>query len=174
MKQLTFLILVSVTMFLGGCLTAKKIQRNCDVFAKVCVIDKVTETIFRDTTIYRTKTLTIKLPSDTVRISELVQVINNVANFSKIHKKFGIIRVNVEVINSIMSINAYLDSLMLVPIHDTILLKKVIREEAIINTILVKHTPVFYKVIFWIFWIVVLFVVLYVFWYKKKFRTVFK
>jgi|GEM_PF-2647396 len=132
---------------LAGCLTVGKIQRNCDKFAAICVTGTTTQTIYRDTTIYRTDTIRVPLPyRDTVRIVDTVKIINNKAFLRPVHKEFGIIGVDAWVNYSVLGVKAYLtDSTILHARTDTITLEKVIKEQGTTNTVIIKRIPGFYK-----------------------------
>lgn len=149
------LIYISFLMLIfSSCLTVGKIQRNCDKFAQVCTTEKVTETVYRDTTIFKTDTVKITLPRDTVKLTDTVTVINNMAYLAPVYKRFGLIGVNAGVEANILNVNAWLtDSTILQPVSDTILIEKAIKEKAETRTVTIvkKHVPGFYKFTFWIF-----------------------
>lgn len=151
MKKL--ITLLGIVLVMSSCLTVGRIQRNCDKFAALCVTEKETVTVYRDTTIYRTDTIRVPLPfRDTVKITDTVRIVNNLAWLPPVHKRFGIIGVDASVARSILNVNAYLtDSTILHARNDTVLLEKVIKEDAITQTVVVKHVPKFYKVLLWIF-----------------------
>lgn len=158
MKTRTFLYLSLFTFYFllfPSCLTISRIQRNCDKFAQICVTEKETVTVYRDTTIFRTDTIRVPLPyRDTVKIIDTVQIINNLAWLPPVHKKIGIIGVNASVARSILNINAYLtDSTVLHTRRDTITLEKVIKEKAETKTVPVRFIPDFYKFTFWFFFL---------------------
>lgn len=138
---------------LSSCLTVRKIERNCDKFAQICVTEKETVTVYRDTTIYLRDTIRVPLPfRDTVKITDTVRIVNNLAWLPPVRKRFGIIGVDASVQRSILNVNAYLtDSTILHARRDTITLEKVIKEEAVTQTVTVRHVPKFYKVLLWIF-----------------------
>lgn len=138
---------------LSSCLTVQKIQRNCDTFAKICVTSATTETITRDTTIYRHDTVFFQLPPDTVKIVETVQIVNNQAILKPIKKQFGFIGVNAWINNNRLNINAWLtDSTILIPYRDTILIADAFTATTTQNTVTVhkKYIPKFYKFTFWL------------------------
>ena len=147
------LLILLTTLLLSSCLTVSRIQRNCDKFAALCVTEKETVVEYRDTTIYRTDTIRVPIPyRDTVKITDTVRIVNNLAYLQPVRKRFGIIGVDASVQRSILNVNAYLtDSTILHTRRDTITLEKVIKEEAITQTVTVRHVPKFYKVLLWIF-----------------------
>jgi len=168
MKYLILLIFISS---LTSCLTVKRIEKNCDKFAKVCITETVKEIQYRDTTIYIDKLIPVKLPKDTVKVTDTLRIVNNQVNLNKIHKRFGTIAVDVSVTNSILNVNAYLiDSTILVRVKDTVYIEKAISEATTTNNITlppVKYIPKFYKFTFWIFMAEMLGVLLWVVWQIK-------
>ena len=144
---------VIVPIFLlSSCMTVGRIQRNCDEFAKICVTEKQTWTVYRDTTIFRTDTVKVKLPADTVTITDTVRIVNNLAYLPPVHRRFGLIGVDAAVNRSILDVKAYLvDSTILVPFRDTIIIEKAIREEKQTALVPVRYIPGFYKFCFYLF-----------------------
>lgn len=151
MKKL--LIFLSILLMLSSCLTVGKIQRNCDKFAQICVTEKETVVEYRDTTIFRTDTIHVPVPyRDTVKITDTVRIINNLAWLPPVHKTFGIIGIDASVTRSILNINAYLtDSTILYTNQDTIILENVIKDQETTQTVTVKYVPKFYRILLWIF-----------------------
>lgn len=148
MKNIIYLLLILV---LSSCMTVKRIQRNCDQFAKICVTETVKETIYRDTTIFRNDTIMVSLPKDTVHLTDTVSIVNDLVYLPTIYKQFGIIAADAGVQRSVLSVNAYLtDSAILHPIRDTIYLEKAIRHETVTNTVPVRYIPKIYQYAFWI------------------------
>lgn len=165
MKNLFYFVLL---LFLSGCMTVGRIQRNCDEFVKVCGTETQAWTEYRDTTIYRTDTIRIKLPADTVRITDTIRIVNNLAYLPTVHKRFGLIGVDAGVNRSILNVNAYLkDSTILHARTDTIFIEKAIKEEKERILVPVKYIPGFYKFTFWLF---IAQVLLLVFWIVRKFN----
>ena len=146
-----FVICAIIALLFSSCLTVNRIQRNCDKFAAICTVEKETVTVYRDTTIFRTDTIRVPLPRDTVRITDTVKVINNQAFLKPVHKQFGIIGVDAWVNFSVLGVQAYLtDSTILHVEKDTIYLEKVIKETGTTQTVKIKHIPKLYRVAFWI------------------------
>ena len=168
MKKLISLFLL--IMIFNSCLTVKQIERNCDKFAQICITEVLKETVYRDTTIYRTDTIKVQLPTDTVRITDTVKIIKGMAFLPTIHKEFGIIGVDAGVHYSILKVSAYLtDSTILVPIRDTITLEKVIKEQSSVSTIEVKYIPSFYKFTFYMFFMVsIILIGMFIYFIKKR------
>lgn len=155
------LIYILILLGLTNCMTVRQIENNCDKFLKVCVTETEKEIVYRDTTIYRNDTISIKLPNDTVTVTETVTIReDNLAYLPTIHKEFGLIGVDAGVYRSVMRVTAYfVDSTFLYPVKDTIYLEKVIREESITRTVPVKFVPGFYKFTFYLFLIGIVFVI---------------
>ena len=170
MKKLISLFLI--VLLSSSCLTIRKIEKNCDKFAKICIVETVKETVYRDTTIYRTDTIEIPLPvHDTLEIIDTVIVDSDGFVFlPTIHEEFGIIGVDAGVHYSILKVSAYLtDSTILVPIRDTITLEKVIKEQSSVSTIEVKYIPSFYKFTFYMFFIVsIILIGMFIYFIKKR------
>lgn len=177
MKKLIYLICTSVMLlFASSCLTPKRIERNCDQFAKICITEKETVTIVRDTTIYRTDTVLVQLPRDTVTLTDTVKIVNNKAFLPPVHKQFGIVGVDAWVNFSVLNVRGYLtDSTLLYNETDTVFLKGAVQTQTVTNTVPVKYIPGFYKFTFWLFWIVVGSIVLIITWWVlRNFTNVFK
>lgn len=169
MKKLIFLICVSAIVILTGCLSVGRIERNCDKFAKLCIIEKETIIVIKDTTIYRTDTVLVELPRDTVKLTDTVTIINNQAFLPPVHKEFGIVGVDAWMNFSILNVRGYLiDSTLLYIEPDTVFLKGAVQLKEVTNTVTVKYIPKIYKIVFWIFWIAVVLLLLWIFWYNKK------
>lgn len=153
------LLLAAMVVVFTSCLTVERIQRNCDKFAKICTVGTVTKTVYRDTTIYLTDTLKIKLPADTVRITDTVRVTNNLAYLPTIYKSFGLIRVKAGVNRSVLNVFAWIaDTTLLQARNDTVTIKNAIRESGTKTTlapVIVEVIPGFYKFTFWFFIVLV-------------------
>ena len=151
-NKLIYLILITVLS--TSCLTVKRIERNCDKFAKVCITESVTKIVYRDTIIFKDRIVKIKLPSDTVRITDTITIINNRGYLPERYKEFGVIWASASVRNSVLSVRAGLiDSTILVPIKDTIRIKDAITNQTTENTatVIKKHIPKFFWFTFWYF-----------------------
>ena len=155
MKRAGFIFVLMLA--LSSCLTVGRIERNCDKFAKICLQDQVTVITYRDTTIFRVDTLRVPLPyRDTVRIHDTVKIVDNLAYMPLVRRRFGLVGVDAWVNKSVLGVKGYLtDSTILHAHRDTITLEKVIKEQATIQTVTVKHVPGFYRFTFWFFWAVV-------------------
>ena len=153
MKSITFLFSMLCLMWFSSCLTVKKIERNCDKFAKVCVTPVSTVVEYRDTTIYRADTVFYKLPADTVTITDTVLILDNFCQMKTVYKKFGVINVAAGVASSTLRVSAWLtDSTILIPHLDTIFIQDAIQSSTTTQTVTIekKYIPKFYKFTFWV------------------------
>ena len=156
MKNLKIFVSITVLFFVTSCLTVGKIERNCDKFAQICITDTETvkEIVYRDTTIYLTDTLEIKLPADTVTITDTIKIVNKQAFLPPVYKEFGLIGVNAWVNFSVLNIRAFLtDSTILTPVRDTIIIPNAFKQTTTIKTVVMKKKfiPGFYKFTLWFF-----------------------
>lgn len=153
MKSITFLFSMLCLMWFSSCLTVKKIERNCDKFAKVCVTPVSTVVEYRDTTIYRTDTLWYSLPPDTVRLVEKVTVTGTQASIAPAKRKKGIIWMEASINNNWLNVTAGLtDSTILIPHIDTVFIDNAIQSTTTTQTITIekKYIPKFYRFTFWL------------------------
>ncbi|NQU54065.1 MAG: hypothetical protein HQ522_16170 [Bacteroidetes bacterium] len=152
MKALIYLL---AFMSLSSCLTVKRIEKNCDKFAKICITETKKVIEYRDTTIYVDRIVTVPLPKDTVMITDTVRIINNRCYLPVKYKEFGLVWARASVDNSILNVHAGLtDSTILVPVHDTVFLDNAITSTTTDSTITLppeKFIPGFYKFTFWAF-----------------------
>lgn len=151
MKAITIIL---VCVFFTSCITVKRIEKNCDKFAKVCITETVTKMEYRDTTIYKDRIIKVQLPNDTIRITDTVRVINDRCYLPMRHKQFGVVWVSASVVNSILNVSAGLvDSTILIPVHDTIFIKDAVSNTTTDNTVVLppeKYIPTIYQVAFWL------------------------
>lgn len=141
MKILIYLIVI---ISLSSCMTVNRVKKNCDLFASVCVVDTKTETVIRDTTIYRDRLIPVNVKSDPVIIRDTIKITNNnnnpihdaKAGIDPIHKEEGLIIADVWVEDNILFVDVRLkDSTILVAVHDTIFVEKAIKETTTEKTI---------------------------------------
>lgn len=125
MKKL--LLLFAVVTLCSSCLTVNRIKKNCDQFSAICVTGTETVIEYRDTTIFRTDTIKIQLPADTVKITDTVKIYENgLAYLPPIEKHFGVVGVRTWVNHSVLNAWGFLlDSTLLHPVTDTIFLDNV-------------------------------------------------
>lgn len=184
MKNLIFLCALMCLLWFNSCLTVKKIERNCDKFAKICVTGSTTETSSKDTTIY----VDVPVYIDTMiyvpipGYKDSVRIENGLAYMKSLHKKVGIIAVDVSVYKSQISVDAYLtDSTIYYNFkhtfnfQDSVKIYNAIRDKVTTNTVVlppVKYIPKFYKFAFWLFIIELIILALFIF-YKFGYFGVF-
>lgn len=151
MKTITFFL---VCIIFSSCLTVKRIERNCDKFAKVCITDSKTIIEYRDTVIYKDRVIKVELPKDTVYITKPVYIRENLCQMDYTRKTFGNIWASAKIDNSVLDLKAgYVKNIIPVPIHDTIFIEKAVTNTTTDNTVTVvkKYIPKFYKFTFWFF-----------------------
>jgi hypothetical protein len=144
---------VTILILFSSCMTARRIERNCDLFSKVCGSGTTTEIKYRDTTIYVERLVPVLLPQDTAKATGQIVITAGGAQMPPVVVKKGIVTVRAEVRDSKLIAYAYInrDSLVMT-IRDSILLKNAISQSASKTTlapIRVKYIPVFYKITFW-------------------------
>lgn len=162
MKQI--LIFLTLIWLLSSCMTVKRIERNCDKFAKICVTEKEKVTVFRDTTIYVDRPIEVPVPhyKDSLRIRDSVKIVTviDTANNQEIHyaemdtttETFGLISVKAWVNRSKIGVDAWLtDSTFLYNYQDTIKLENAIKDTNTKKMVPVRYIPGFYKFTFWFF-----------------------
>lgn len=165
------LIVILLALLFSSCLTVKRIEKNCDKFAQVCVTETITRIEYRDTTIYKDRIIEVKLPNDTVYISKPVYIQDGKCFMEYTRKTFGNIWASAKVDNSILDLKAgYLNNIIQVPIHDTIYIDNAISNTTTDNTVTlppVKYIPKFYKFTFWLFIVLCVGAIGYVAWQIK-------
>ena len=81
MKTITIIL---ACLFCTSCLTVRKIEKNCDLFTKVCVTevqkDTVTKTVIKTEVVYRDTTIYINIPGETVIKEVPVYIKNGIAD----------------------------------------------------------------------------------------------
>lgn len=171
MKKIIFFLLVSILA--SGCMTVKRIQRNCDAFAKICAVDVQHEIRYRDTIIYLDP-IAVRLPESDVNITSILQVKSGMLNLKKITKKQGLITIEVSIVNNELQVNAYLNDSTILAHPDPVRIDDAIKTEQLTRTIPVKYIPKAYKFAFWIVLIEVIILILYFFLKKsgKSFKDI--
>ncbi len=87
MKYLTFLL---IGLLFTSCLTVKRIERNCDLFAKVCLTGKDTTFVTREIeTTYRDTIIEYIIKRDTVYKETPVYVEKGIVNSGVSHLEVG-------------------------------------------------------------------------------------
>ena len=149
-----YLIYLLIPILFTSCLTARRIERNCDLFAKVCGSGTTTEIRYRDTIIYLDRKVPVFLPHDTAQLHGLVNINSSGAQMNRITSSSGIVTVTAEVVNSKLTATGYINrDSIIAQVRDSIKLKNAIRESDSKTTVTVqeKVIPGFYKFTFWVF-----------------------
>lgn len=149
-----YLIYLLIPILFSSCLTARRIERNCDLFAKVCGSGTTTEIRYRDTIIYLDRKVPVFLPHDTAQLRGLVSINSSGAQMNRITSSSGIVTVTAEVVDSKLTATGYINrDSIIAQVRDSIKLKNAIRESdsKTIVTIQEKVIPGFYKFTFWVF-----------------------
>jgi hypothetical protein len=145
---------VTILILFSSCMTAKRIERNCDLFSKVCGTGTTTEIKYRDTTIYVERMIPVLLPQDTAKATGQIVITGSGAQMSPVVIKKGIVSIMAEVRDSKLIAYAYInrDSLVM-SIRDSILLKNGISQstsKTSLAPIRLKYIPAIYKFTFWL------------------------
>ena len=163
-----FLSIVILSLVMSSCLTEAKIARNCERFAKVCGKTESVYTHTKDTTIYVNDTVLVKLPADTVRMTDTLTIENGIVSSKPVTKSFGLVSATAFVLNNRLDVTAWINKpSMLIPRVDTVFIPGAIRETVINKVIPVKYVP---KVFKWAFGIVLAQIVLVILVLLKKFN----
>jgi len=165
------LIILLIAFSLTSCLTVKRIEKNCDKFATVCITDSKTVIEYRDTTIYVDRIVQVKLPADTVTIVKTLYIDNDKCFLDYTYKKFGNIWASAKVDNSILDLKAgYVNNIVQVPIHDTIFINDAISNSTTDNTVVLppeKYVSKFSKFTHWWFFICIFAIGIFITWKIK-------
>lgn len=159
-----FIICAIAAMLFSSCLTVRKIERNCDKFAQICVTEKEKVTVYRDTTIFVNKPIEVPVPyfKDSVRIRDSIQIVtvfdtatNQETHYAEMDttlESFGLISVKAWVTRSKIGVDAWLtDSTFLYNYQDSVKLENAIKDTDTKKTVPVRYIPGFYKFTFWFF-----------------------
>ncbi len=153
MKAISYIL---VCLLFSSCLTVRKIERNCDKFAQICVTDSKVVVEYRDTIIYKDRIIEVQLPKDTVKIVDTLYIEDNKCFLPYTKKTFGNVWASAKVDNSVLDLKAgYVKNIIQVPIHDTIYIEKAVTNTTTDNTVTVtkKYIPKVYR---WAFWILII------------------
>ena len=153
MDKLRLSLILLISVLFSSCLTVKRIERNCDQFAKVCVdYEKIVE--YRDTTIFIHDTISVKLPADTVLITDTLIVKDGTINLKMVRRQSGYAIAEAWVNNSRLFVNAYIaDSSFLVTRVDTVFLNDVIKDTSQTQNVKIKSIPSFYSFTYYAFFV---------------------
>ena len=121
------IILVYIILTLSSCLTVKRIQRNCDKFAAVCLTDIENETIVRDT-IVKLAPIRARLPVSDINLKLTLQVVNGDVNMPLTVYKSGIITVEFSVTGNILNIHSFLNDSTILVQPDPIIIREATKE----------------------------------------------
>ncbi|MGQ7868683.1 hypothetical protein [Sunxiuqinia sp. sy24] len=147
MKTLIYLLLLAA---LSSCMTAGRIQRNCDKFVQVCGTETKTEIRFRDTLVYLDP-IPVRLPVSDIHVSLSLRVIDGKVNLPMQSTIHGLITTDVSIVDNELVVHAYLNDSTILAKPKPVLIKDGIREEEKSTVVPVKHIPGFYKFTFWLF-----------------------
>jgi len=130
-----WILLVISIILLSSCLTVKRIEKNCDLFAIVCLTGKDTVFITKEKiTIYRDTVVEYRIKRDTVNWSTPVYIRQGLMNSNLSYLETGLARSTAQVISG--DLRHFLQS------GDTILqlrLDNALRDVRVLNTRLEKH-----------------------------------
>lgn len=150
MRTLIYLIILIVC---SSCLTARRIEKNCYLFAKICGTGTITEIRYKDTTIFFDRMVPVFLPRDSAKIHGLVKINSTGAQLPSITSKKGIVTIRAEIVDSKLTATGFINrDSIIAAIRDSVTLKNAIRLSNSKTTVVVKekYIPVFYKFTFWV------------------------
>lgn len=130
------LILVLIVLLSSSCLTVKRIQRNCDKFAAVCLteVDKETVIKWKDSIVFLDRPVPIKLPPDTVEIRDTIPC-NEMINLGPRTVENGLVGATAQVRDNILDVSAYLtDSIYIGRLQDSIRILNAIKQKTVTET----------------------------------------
>ena len=147
------LIGILLTGFLfSSCLTVKRVERNCDLFAKICETGTTTEIRYKDTTIFIDRDVPVYLPRDTAYLQGQVTLDTLGAQMEPTTIKEGLMTITARVKDSKLTASGFINRDSIVAnIRDSILIKNAIRQSNSKTTVTIreKYIPGFYKFTFW-------------------------
>ena len=150
MKKLIGILLIG--FLFSSCLTVKRVERNCDLFAKICGTGTTTEIRYKDTTIFINRDIPVYLPRDTAYLQRQVSVDTLGAQMQPAIINDGIMTITARIKDSKLTASGYLNRDSLVTnIRDSILIKNAIRQSSYKTTVTIreKYIPGFYRFTFW-------------------------
>ena len=145
MKKHTLLALL-LGAFLVGCMTPGRMARRCEKLSLMCGAERVV-TVVKDTTIYISKDIEVKLPGDTVKIIERLNVTGGTVKLAPVTYNSGLITATAWVgTGNKLNVFAYLNQKSLtVNQRDTIYIDKYRTTESKTVTVTQKVIPKMYK-----------------------------
>jgi len=180
-------IILLIALLSVSCMTVKRIEKNCDLFTKVCITEIVTKTDtirtiktvieYRDTIIY------VKVPGKTVIKEVPVYIENGIVNSDQSYLTVPYAESTAQVINSqLIHDLTQVDTLILIKLQDA--LKTIKIQEKQIETLKEKYVVTLYEnkpfAKFTIKWfigsviLIVIFLIIAFFKYKNKILGMFK
>ena len=150
MKKLIGILLVG--FLFSSCMTVKRVERNCDLFAKICGTGTTTEIRYKDTTIFINRDVPVYLPRDTAHLQGQLTIDTLGAQMQRRIFKEGLITITARVKDSKLTAIGYFNRDSIVAnIRDSILIKNAIRQSnsKTMVTIREKYIPGFYRFTFW-------------------------
>jgi len=150
MKKLIAFLLIGILF--SSCLTVKRVERNCDLFAKICGTGTTTEIRYKDTTIFIDRDVPVYLPRDTAYFQGQVTLDTLGAQMQPTTINEGMVTITARIKDSKLTASGYINRDSIVAnIRDSILIKNAIRHSnsKTIVTISEKYIPGFYRFTFW-------------------------
>jgi len=150
MKKLIGILLIG--FLFSSCLTVKRVERNCDLFAKICGTGTTTEIRYKDTTIFINRDIPVYLPRDTAYLQRQVSVDTLGAQMQPAIINDGIMTITARIKDSKLTASGYINRDSIVAnIRDSILIKNAIRQSSSKTTVTImeKYIPGFYRFTFW-------------------------
>lgn len=143
------LVMMLMLFTATSCMTVKRIQRNCDVFAKICAVDVLHEVRYRDTIIYLNP-IQARLPVSDIKIVMQLEIeAGEVVDVSKVVKTSGLITAEAWVENGKLHVNSYLNDSTILVKPDPVVIKDAIKTEQLTRTVPVRYIPAAYRFAFW-------------------------
>lgn len=134
--------IILISLLSVSCMTVKRIERNCDLFAKICITetqrDTVTKTVIKTEIIYRDTTIYVKVPGKEVIKEVPVYIEKGIVNSELSILNVPFARSTAQVINSIQRHElVQTDTVMRVKLENA--LKTVKRQEKHIKVLSEKY-----------------------------------
>ena len=150
MKRLIGIFLIG--FLFSSCLTVKRVERNCDLFAKICGTGTTTEIRYKDTTIFIDRIVPVYLPRDTAHLQGQLTIDTLGAQMQQTIINEGLMTITARVKDSKLTASGYFNRDSIVAnIRDSILIKNAIRQSSSKMTVTIreKYIPGFYHFTFW-------------------------
>ena len=150
MKKLIGILLIGILF--SSCLTVRRVERNCDLFAKICGTGTTTEIQYKDTTIFINRDVPVYFPRDTTYLQGQVTIDTLGAQMQPAIINYGMVTITAKIKDSKLTASGYLNRDSLVAnIRDSILIKNAIRQSSSKTTVTIreKYIPGFFQFTFW-------------------------